>query len=68
MSQRPSFAHGLLLGGAALGLLGLILWWALPMAQSGPPFLLTPLLALGWGAGELRFRYIQTARTARPKP
>jgi hypothetical protein len=53
MFKRLSFAHYLLAGGAALGLLGLVLWRMLPIAMSCPPFLLTPVLALGYGGYEL---------------
>jgi hypothetical protein len=53
MSSRFTFAHYLLGGGIALGLLGLILWWALPIASSLPPFCFTALLAIAFGVWQL---------------
>jgi len=54
MLSHPTFAHFLLLGGAALAVIGLILWGILPIASTLPPFLFSALLALGYGAYELR--------------
>jgi hypothetical protein len=52
MLKRPSFAQALVLGGSALVVLGLILWRTLPVALAYPPYLLTALLAIGYGAYE----------------
>lgn len=52
MFKRPTFAQYLLFGGAALGALGLILWWRLPIAEKYPPFALTAALAMAYGAFE----------------
>jgi hypothetical protein len=49
MPRHFSTAHWFLLGGGVLALLGLILWAALPIKSSLPPYFLTPLLALGYG-------------------
>ncbi len=49
MPKHFSMAHWFLLGGGALGLLGLILWVALPVKSTLPPYLITALLALGYG-------------------
>jgi hypothetical protein len=54
MLARLTFAHCLVIGGAVLGVLGLILFWALPIAESLPPFLITALLAIGCGVFDLR--------------
>jgi hypothetical protein len=53
MFGRSTFAYYFLAGGAALGLLGLVLWRALPISSTLPPFLFTSLLAIGYGAFEL---------------
>ena len=42
-------AHWFLFGGGALALLGLILWETLPIQPALPPYLITALLALGYG-------------------
>ena len=39
-----------LMGGGALAVIGLILWFALPIPSMFPPYLATALLALGYGA------------------
>lgn len=49
MPRYFSMAHWFLLGGGALGLLGLILWVTLPIKSTLPPYLITALLALGYG-------------------
>jgi hypothetical protein len=54
MLARLTFAHCLIIGGAVLGVAGLILFWTLPIAQSVPPFLITALLAIGCGIYELK--------------
>jgi hypothetical protein len=43
-------ARWFLLGGGALAVLSLVLWLALPVQLSFPPFLLTALLALAYSA------------------
>ena len=43
-------AHFFLIAGGALLLVGLILWAVLPIHLTLPPYLLAPLLALGYGA------------------
>jgi len=53
-----------LIGGAVLALVSLLLWFFLPIASTLPPFLLTPLLALGYGA----YCWWRTSRATRPKP
>ena len=35
--------------GGALFLLGLILWWLLPIHFTLPPYLFSPMLAIGYG-------------------
>jgi hypothetical protein len=52
MFEPPYFARALLVGGAALLILGLILGHALPMATGLPPYLVTALLALAFGGYE----------------
>ena len=59
MLTRLTFAHCLIMGGSVLGVIGLILFWALPIPQGFPPFLVTALLAIGCGAFDLH-------RTRRP--
>jgi len=49
MPKHFTMAHWFLLGGGALALLGLILWVALPVRSTLPPYLITALLALGYG-------------------
>ncbi len=50
MPDEFFIARLFLLGGAALAFAGLVLWFALPISSPLPPFVLTPLLALGYGA------------------
>jgi len=50
--MRFSFAEYLLAGGVVLGIVGLILWRVLPIPARVPPFLLTSLLAMGYGGYE----------------
>ncbi len=52
MFEPRQFARALLFGGAVLLVFGLILWRALPIAESVPPYLVTALLALAGGAYE----------------
>ena len=47
-------ARWFLIGGGALAVISLVLWWELPIAMSFPPYLMTALLALGYGAFCLR--------------
>jgi hypothetical protein len=54
MFEPPYFARALVAGGAALLVFGLILWYALPIAAGFPPYLVTALLALGYGGYEAR--------------
>ena len=49
MAKRFSMAHYFLIGGGLLILLGLILWFVLPIPSPLPPYLPTGLLALGYG-------------------
>ena len=49
MPRHFSMAQGFLLSGAALALLGLILWVILPVRTALPPYLVTALLTLGYG-------------------
>jgi hypothetical protein len=39
-----------LMGGGLLAVIGLILWFALPIPSRFPPYLATALAALGYGA------------------
>jgi len=50
MSPTPGLARYFLIGGATLAVIGLILWKALPMRLTFPPFFATALLALAYGA------------------
>jgi hypothetical protein len=49
MLERLSIARWFLLGGGVLAALGLILWIALPISAMFPPYLVTAVLALGYG-------------------
>jgi|HubBroStandDraft_1064217.scaffolds.fasta_scaffold254357_2 hypothetical protein len=49
MPKHFSTAQWFLLGGGALALLSLILWVTLPVKPALPPYLITALLALGYG-------------------
>jgi hypothetical protein len=53
MFGPPYFARLLLAGGAALAVLGCILWHALPIATPFPPFLVTAVLLLAYGTYEM---------------
>jgi predicted membrane metal-binding protein len=55
-----SIARCFLILGAALTVIGLLLWAFLPVHLALPPFFFTPLLALGYG-----FYCWRSARTAR---
>jgi nicotinamide riboside transporter PnuC len=50
MSERPFIARWFLWGGALFAVIGVILWFALPIRSMFPPYLVTTLLALGYGA------------------
>jgi hypothetical protein len=50
MFERSFMARWLLIGGAALAVIGLVLWLTLPIPMSFPPYLLTAILVLGYGA------------------
>jgi len=43
-------ARWLLIGGAAQALISLVLWLALPIRMSFPPYLLTAFLIVAYGA------------------
>ena len=47
-------ARWLLIGGAAQALISLILWWALPVRMSFPPYLVTAFLIVAYGAACLK--------------
>ncbi len=49
MAEFVVMARWFLLGGGALAGLGLVLWLALPIRSTLPPFFITALLALGYG-------------------
>jgi hypothetical protein len=49
MSDLRFIARAFLIGGGALVAIGLTLWLALPIASAFPPYLVTGLLALGYG-------------------
>jgi hypothetical protein len=53
MFGPPYFARCLLAGGGALAVFGLILWRALPIASPFPPFVVTAVLLLAYGAYEM---------------
>jgi 4-hydroxybenzoate polyprenyltransferase len=53
MLAHPSLGKFLLIGGALLALLGLILWWQLPIPNAFPPYLFTALLAAAYGGYEI---------------
>lgn len=55
-----SIARCFLIAGAALAIVGLLLWALLPIHLTLPPYLFTPLLALGYG-----FYCWRSARTGR---
>jgi len=49
MPEHAFIARLFLIGGGVLALTGLILWLALPLKLSFPPFLITALLAMAYG-------------------
>jgi hypothetical protein len=49
MLERFSVPQCFLVGGGAVVALGLVLWYALPVPLTFPPYLVTGLLALGYG-------------------
>ena len=51
-----------LIGGGLLAVIGLILWFALPIPSMFPPYLVTASLALGYGAACLRWGHSTGAR------
>jgi len=50
MFERSFMARRFLMGGGMLAIIGLILWFVLPIHMNFPPYLFTALLALGYGA------------------
>ncbi len=50
MFERSFLARWFLIGGSALAPISIVLWFALPIHMSFPPYLVTALLALGYGA------------------
>jgi hypothetical protein len=52
MFEPPYFSRAVLAGGAVLLVLGLILWHTLPIAAGFPPYVVTSLLAIGYGLYE----------------
>jgi hypothetical protein len=50
MLERLFMARLFLMGGALLAVIGLVLWFVLPVPSMFPPYLVTGLLALGYGA------------------
>jgi len=49
MPERLFIARWFLLGGGVLAAIGLILWITLPISAMFPPYLVTALLAIGYG-------------------
>ncbi len=49
MTEPAFIARFFLLGGGLLAVTGLVLWLALPLKLSFPPFLVTALLSLAYG-------------------
>jgi hypothetical protein len=49
MAERLFMARLFLIGGGVLAAVGLILWYALPIPSMFPPYLVTALLAVGYG-------------------
>ncbi len=54
MPERPFMARLFFTTGSVLLVLGLVLWFTLPIPAMFPPYLVTALLALGYGAWCLR--------------
>jgi len=50
MFRRLSIAQWFLITGAAFAVIGLLIWALLPIHLALPPYLFTPVLALGYGA------------------
>jgi uncharacterized membrane protein len=50
MAERLFLARLFLLGGGLLALVGVILGFALPIPSMFPPYMVTAVLALGYGA------------------
>ena len=50
MSEPLFIARFFLIGGGLLVVIGLILWFVLPISSALPPYLVTAVLALGYGA------------------
>jgi hypothetical protein len=50
MPERLFMARLFLTAGAVLAVIGLMLWCVLPIRPMFPPYLVTALLALGYGA------------------
>ena len=49
MPGQSFIARSFFMGGGILAVLGFILWFALPIKSTFPPFLLTALLAMIYG-------------------
>lgn len=49
MPERLFMTRLFLISGGLLAAVGLMLWFALPIASMFPPYLITALLALGYG-------------------
>ena len=64
MPERSFMARWFLVGGAALAVIGLILWRVLPVSLDVPPYLATAGLALAYGA----FCLIKSRPGGRRKP
>jgi hypothetical protein len=68
MPKHFTMAHWFLFGGGALVFLGLIFWAILPVRPTLPPYLVTGLLALGYGLFCLkRGRPIGNSRRGNPR-
>jgi uncharacterized membrane protein len=49
MPERLFMTRLFLIGGGLLAVVGLILWFTLPIPSMFPPYIVTALLALGYG-------------------
>jgi len=49
MFERSFLARWFLIGGGVLAIVSLVLWLALPIRMSLPPYLLTAVLAIAYG-------------------
>jgi hypothetical protein len=56
MPEHAFLARWFLIVGAALAVISLILWFALPISMSFPPYLATALLAVAYGGYCLKSR------------